>query len=74
MQNIHTTFHQPIQDNNADSNAEETEEPREEVTERNQETESMQSSVVMSESADPKLEVSSEEGSYDVIKHKGTLF
>jgi hypothetical protein len=36
------------------------------------ETESMQSSLaVMSDTTDPKIEVSSEEGSYDVIKHKG---
>merc|ERR1712003_567574 len=35
------------------------------------ETESMQSSsAVMPDSTDPKIEVSSEEGSYDVIKHK----
>ena len=39
------------------------------------ETESMQSSsAVMSDSADPKMDVSSEEGSYDVIKHKGSCF
>ena len=47
---------------------------KEETVEKSQETESMQSSVVMSDSADPKLEVSSEEGSYDVIKHKGLYF
>ena len=46
----------------------------EETIEKSQETESMLSSVVMSDSTDPKLEVSSEEGSYDVIKHKGLFF
>merc|ERR1711862_620504 len=57
------------QDNIADSGKQKVEtELKDEILDKSQET--MQSSVIMSDSADPKLEVSSEEGSYDVIKHR----